>query len=555
MDADFGQEVPGTIPSTNLAGHRSHALAGHALHLGRAKKPRVTGITNPWRARHPLGFIGQEPTLSFASRLREEISDSPTATALDDASQSWTCRPHGVAHARCLEPHSNRTMIRLPHSLSFLAFLITAFAGFAPQAQAQVFAGDLIYSRYAANAGDAFRIKRVAVTYDGQSLTLGTPVGIALGINADGLVFSPRGTVLVAGQSNRRLCEVDLSTGATLGCSGLAPGNGLFHATLDPDGTRVWSSAQPGNLLFEIPLTPLPGTPITHRIAASERITQLAFTPVGAFYTSSGTSGAGGSFGFIDLTTFTVVPHFTNMDGFHGVTYDSYTGHVIAFGNKFITQIDPDPIQSTIVSRLDIRTLPGLSGVLANIDQGTSNGAGLIFAAVNGGNTRMGELVFLDIRQSRLVGMPDFAAAPALDTNLDDVAPLSGAGCSVMARAQNFGAGWAGTQGVPTLTGTVPTVGQTATVTIGNSSNTLTAGCILLGESMLTMPTSFGGSLLVGGPSVQVGFQLPSAGTTRSLSVPPILCGTSWYLQVLQLDPTATQGIAFSPGLELRFGL
>lgn len=435
----------------------------------------------------------------------------------------------------------------LPGPLTLLVAI-----GLLSRAEAQVFAGDLYYSRYDTGS-DPFRVKKVAITFDGQSLVLGTPVGIARNIGADGLVFTTRGSLLVAGQGNRQVCEVDIGTGAVSACSG-ATSTAVYHLTMDPNNQRVFTSQQPGATLFEIPINPSPGAPIPHPLTGGQ-VTQIVFTPNGTFYTSSAPNGLGGVFGTIDMTTYRLVPKL-QLDGFHGVTYDRYTGHVITFGSAFITQITADPVAPTVVSRLDIRTLPNAPTYTGPIDQGTTTGNGLVLAAVNGDSNglRRGRMVFLDIRNSRRVAAPDFAATPELDTFLDDIAPLSGAGCSAPARASGYGVGWPGRTGVPSLSATTPFIGQSTTLSIGNAAQVATPACLLIGTRQGNLATAFGGRQLVDAITLEIGFALTSQGTSTRFFVPSAACGTTLFAQLVHLDPTASHGVAFSSGLRIDFG-
>jgi len=87
---------------------------------------------------------------------------------------------------------------------------------------------------------------------------------------------------------------------------------------------------------------------------------------------------------------------------------------LVLFGDSHVTQIDP--VTSTIVSD---RVFSGVQ-----FDQGTVDGKRHAFVASNFGN-----LLFMDYSNTGLVGdASNFVALPFLDTNLDDVAPLSGSG-------------------------------------------------------------------------------------------------------------------------------
>jgi hypothetical protein len=97
------------------------------------------------------------------------------------------------------------------------------------------------------------------------------------------------------------------------------------------------------------------------------------------------------------------------------MTLDCYTGHIMAFANSFVAQIDPQTHE--VVSALDGRPLALV------LDQGTSDGEGHLFIASN-----TGHMLFVDMTISRRVGNPDFVDAPFLDAFIDDIAPDCGLG-------------------------------------------------------------------------------------------------------------------------------
>ena len=128
--------------------------------------------------------------------------------------------------------------------------------------------------------------------------------------------------------------------------------------------------------------------------------------------------------------------------------------------------------------------------------------------------------------------------------------------CGNEASAPNYGAGLAGTLGVPELTADDPVLGETVHVTLGNSSGA-PAPALLMGAFAPAALPFKGGTLLV---SPAFAFQLPllvvPPAVTLNASVPadPFICGQSLYLQLLQADAGAPHGVALSRGLELHFG-
>lgn len=126
---------------------------------------------------------------------------------------------------------------------------------------------------------------------------------------------------------------------------------------------------------------------------------------------------------------------------------------------------------------------------------------------------------------------------------------------SCTASAANYGAGYPGTSGVPTLTSTLPTLGVRIDITGSNVAGVATAGVLIYGFEPADLPSGFGGRILVD-PVVSEGHPVPLSGLAHRLIVPadPAFCGRSVYLQQAQVDSGATHSIAFSPGLWLRLG-
>ena len=115
----------------------------------------------------------------------------------------------------------------------------------------------------------------------------------------------------------------------------------------------------------------------------------------------------------------------------------------------------------------------------------------------------------------------------------------------------NYGAGWPGTNGIPTLElDANPVLGQTVNVLMGNVSGTTAAACLLFGDQQTTTSTPFGGTLLANAVVVQSIPALAPTGGSFALTVPnlSILCGVEIYSQLIHGDTGASAGIAFSPG-------
>ncbi|HWB12842.1 MAG TPA: DUF4214 domain-containing protein [Pirellulales bacterium] len=263
---------------------------------------------------------------------------------------------------------------------------------------------ELYYTTY----GGPASVDKVAVSLSQGNVTLGTPATIVQNIPADGLIFLPNGDLLTA---DGEASEINPNTGAVTTETQVSGA----HLALDPSGKYVWTSPQPGSL-YKLPIDPLGPATVETLTGDDTQVTHLAFDNSGqAFYVSSGPGGYG-SFGLIDLTTFTTRRIYSDLPAAHGITYDPFTGDLFLVGAASVAQIDPNTLK--IVSELDF---PG-SGF--EFDQGAEDGKGHLYAADNGGH-----LLVVDYSGTGLIGDPrNFVATPFLATDLDDVAPLSGLG-------------------------------------------------------------------------------------------------------------------------------
>jgi hypothetical protein len=125
------------------------------------------------------------------------------------------------------------------------------------------------------------------------------------------------------------------------------------------------------------------------------------------------------------------------------------------------------------------------------------------------------------------------------------------------AASQNYGQGFAGLTGIPTLVPrTDPVFGAPITVDIGNSSGASTFGLVLMGLAKDSVQISAGATLLVN-PDWVLPVMIPAAGLPFAGAIeddPATWCGHELDLQVVQMDAAATGGWSFSPGLELKPG-
>ncbi|MBL8844089.1 MAG: PD40 domain-containing protein [Planctomycetes bacterium] len=120
----------------------------------------------------------------------------------------------------------------------------------------------------------------------------------------------------------------------------------------------------------------------------------------------------------------------------------------------------------------------------------------------------------------------------------------------------SYGSGWPGRQGVPSLSVSAPPqLNQPIDLLIGNSSGLWSVALVVLGASSGQWPTGFEGDLLVA-PDATLLLALPPSGLAFGDRVPPdeAWIGARLFVQALQLDPAASDGVSFTPGVELDFG-
>ena len=120
----------------------------------------------------------------------------------------------------------------------------------------------------------------------------------------------------------------------------------------------------------------------------------------------------------------------------------------------------------------------------------------------------------------------------------------------------NYGAGFPGSLGIPSLTASAaPRIGTSFTIDAGNSLGSWTAALLLFGTEDASVPTHFGGTLLVDFAFVST-VVLPPAGASVAATVPaePMYAGFHVFFQVVEFDAGAANGWSFSPGLDLLLG-
>ncbi|MEW6745734.1 MAG: FG-GAP repeat protein [Planctomycetota bacterium] len=120
----------------------------------------------------------------------------------------------------------------------------------------------------------------------------------------------------------------------------------------------------------------------------------------------------------------------------------------------------------------------------------------------------------------------------------------------------NYGTGWPGTIGVPSLRlSDDPVLGSSCKLIVSNSLGQPTAGLLLVGLSLASRDTALDGTLLVL-PSWSFIFSLDVSGAIMFLIVPGdcVFAGLRLYLQALEQDSGASRGVSFTPGLAAQLG-
>jgi len=164
-----------------------------------------------------------------------------------------------------------------------------------------------------------------------------------------------------------------------------------------------------------------------------------------------------------------------------------------------------------------------------------------------------------------LTSSDDFPATPgAFDTSYNGGGMFSGdtfvarfdLGCPRTASLLHYGSGWAGTSGVPLLTARVePVPCAKVAVSLDNSLGAQTPALLIVGDSAARLVTAFEGTLLVT-PLVAFLIDLPAGGISLLGTIPcdGLACGTVLFVQACEIDPGASKGVSFTPGLQLVIG-
>ncbi len=227
------------------------------------------------------------------------------------------------------------------------------------------------------------------------------------------------------------------------------------------------------------------------------------------------------------------------LDFDFGVEYDLLELH---FWNYFGEGFDVDNIDFTFFDANN-----SLVGTLLGVAPALGGGGSNPIFAENYALAFPGKVQFVNAVLTGTNGEVDF-------NNLGFTGELS---CMTQAEASSFGAGWPGTSGVPSLSvSALPLIGSTVDLQIGNKSGAPAPSCLLVGFGMTSMPSLFGGTVLVEVDGMVSLGDVPPAGMSEPWTIAndSALCGMELYTQLIQLDAGASDGVAFSAGLRLVIG-
>ena len=127
---------------------------------------------------------------------------------------------------------------------------------------------------------------------------------------------------------------------------------------------------------------------------------------------------------------------------------------------------------------------------------------------------------------------------------------------STSASWSNYGAGFPGTNGVPSLVlDKNPKLDSTISMKLTNSGTTDAPGLLAFGTQAIALPSAFGGDLLVA-PQIVLQLTVPAGGLILDIDIPcnPALCGLNIYGQGLMKDSGAAKQVSFSAGLSMILG-
>jgi len=336
-------------------------------------------------------------------------------------------------------------------------------------------------------------------------------------ISSDGryIAFGSDATNLVSGDTNGAPDAFvhDRTTGVTervsLDSSGLEGNGGSFPGAISADGRFVEFHSLASNLV--------PGdTNGVLDVFVCDRATDLVDRVSVA---SSGAEANAGSAGYA-----------ISLDGRYAVFFSDASNLVAGDANN-ATDIFVHDRLSGLTERISVDS----SGAEGN---GTSSGV----LGISGD----GSVVAFQSWASNLVANDSNGAYDIFTRNR----------CVTDASWTNYGAGFPGTNGVPSFTAeSNPVLGSSVTLDLANSSGTFTVGLLFIGFQQTSIHSKLGGDLLVL-PAITTVVGLPPSGMSLMGAIPNdgALCGLEIDLQAMEADAGAAKGVSFTQGLELVLG-
>ena len=294
--------------------------------------------------------------------------------------------------------------------LKYLLGAAMAAGLLAGQAYADTFSGTAYYTYFAGQ-----RVANIDYNYDDatHTFTLGTEHVITNLPGADGLLFAPGGTHLLVTGQGPAIYNVDVAAGTFTTTN--IPGPGAFHPALN--GSTFYTSGP-----YNQSNAPLISATVDSNgnlsniqqldvIGPDSQVTQLAFAGGHVFYDNSQPNCCG-DIGTIDLATGQTTQLYTGERSAHGMVVDPYTGLIDLFGGGWLGSLNPNTFAFT----------QNASTTTGDFDQGAPDGLGhALIAGANG-------ITFVDYRLSHDITHPDYAVYVGGFFDIDDIAPLAGAG-------------------------------------------------------------------------------------------------------------------------------
>ncbi len=289
--------------------------------------------------------------------------------------------------------------------------ILAVLAGAVPSA-ADTFSGDLYYTTIFGPT-----VNRISYSYNDatNSFALGTSVNLANAGSGDGIIFDSYGNLLVG---TGPFGGVNMyTTGGTFLDSGATQNGGAFHLSLDPSGSYVYTSYQPGALEVLPVGNGTVGNGTAYGVNGDDTsVTTLAWAPdTSQWFYINGMPNGSGNIGTIDISNLANVQTdrlYTSVTPAHGLVYDSYTDLMTMFGAGRTGSFDQS----------GNNLLTSATQFACDFDQGAVDGLG--HALVAG----CGSITFIDYRMSQDITNPDYYISIGGFGDIDDVAPLSGLG-------------------------------------------------------------------------------------------------------------------------------